>query len=140
MNAYLNLSDFSRALTICKAYKKNPRGHFSIHDQILARQYASEFMAEIWKIVKSCGVSIKEAFDLIRYNTMAVTDKVMSVLKEWVKPIAKALTPKAISQLLRAERQQSKQNDKQDLTMRIRVKRFWNRQEHRFPRQSVMSW
>lgn len=139
MNAYLNLSDFSHALNICKAYKRNPRGFYTIHDQILARQYASEFMSEIWKIVKSCGVSIKEAFDLIRYNTMAVTDKVMSVLKEWVKPIAKALTPKAIAQLLRAEKQQQKHNNIQDLTIRVRVKRYWNRQESRFHRQSVMS-
>lgn len=140
MNAYINIQDFSRALTICKAYKKNPRGKFSIHDQILARQYASEFMAEIWKIVKSCGVSIKEAFDLIRYNTMSVTAQVLTTLKEWVKPIVKALTPKAIAQLLRAEKQQQKHNNIQDLTIRVRVKRYWNRQEHRFPRQSVMSW
>ena len=140
MNAYLNLSDFSHALHICKSYKRNPKGFYSIHDYILSKQYASDFMKGIWQIVKDCKVSMKEAFDLIRYNTMAITDKVLTTLKEWVKPIAKALTPKAISQLLRAERQQSKQNDKQDLTMRIRVKRFWNRQEHRFPRQSVMSW
>lgn len=140
MNAYLNLSDFSHALHICKSYKRNPKGFYSIHDYILSKQYASDFMKAIWKIVKECKVSLKEAFDLIRYNTMSVTAKVLTTLKEWVKPIVKALTPKAIAQLLRAEKQQQKHNNIQDLTIRVRVKRYWNRQEHRFPRQSVMSW
>ena len=140
MNAYINIQDFSRALNICKAYKKNPKGFYNIHDQVLARQYASEFMAEIWKIVKSCGVSIKEAFDLIRYNTMSVTTKVLTTIENWIKPIVKTLTPKAISLLLKAERQQAKQNDLNDMTIRVRVKRYWNRQESRFHRQSVMSW
>lgn len=139
MNAYLNLSDFSHALNICKAYKKNPKGFYSIHDYILSKQYASDFMKAIWQVVKECKVSLKEAFALIRYNTMAITDKVLTTIKEWLKPIVKTLTPKAISQLLRAEKQQQKHNDTQDLTIRVRVKRYWNRQESRFHRQSVMS-
>ena len=139
MNAYLNLSDFSHALNICKAYKKNPKGFYSIHDYILSKQYASDFMKAIWKIVKECKVSLKESFDLIRYNTMAITTKVLTTIKEWIKPIVKTLTPKAISLLLKAERQQAKQNDLNDMTIRVKVKRYWNRQESRFHRQSVMS-
>lgn len=139
MNAYYNIADFSRALNICKAYKKNPKGFYSIHDKILAKQYASEFMVEIWKIVKECKVSLKDAFSLIRHNTMSVTTKVLTTIENWLKPIVKTLTPKAISLLLKAERQQAKQNDTQDLTIRVRVKRYWNRQESRFHRQSVMS-
>ena len=138
MNAYINLFDFSHALTICKAYKKNPKGFYSIHDQIIARQYVSEFMTEIWRIVNECKVSIKEAFDLIRYNTMSVTEKVLTTLEAWIKPVIKTLTPKAISQLLRAEMQQAKEKYKSDLKMQVKVKRFWNRQEHRFFRQSII--
>ena len=138
MNAYINIQDFSRALTICKAYKKNPKGFYSIHDKILAKQYASEFMVEIWKIVKECKVSLKDAFSLIRHNTMAITERVLTTIKEWVKPIVKTLTPKAISQLLRAEKQQAKQDCQDDLTIRVRVKRYWNRQESRFHRQSII--
>lgn len=137
MNAYYNINDFVHALKICKSYKRNPKGNYSIHDQILARQYASEFMSEIWRIVKECKVSLKEAFTLIRYNTLAITDKVLDILQSWIKTV-KALTPKAISQLLRAEKQQQKESDKQDLTIRVRVKRYWNRQEHRFHRQSII--
>jgi hypothetical protein len=139
MNSYYNVSDWSNALRICKSYKKNPRGIYSIHDYILAKQYCSEFMVELWKIVKECSVSLKEAFALIRYNTLAITERVLITLQSWVKPIVKALTPKAISQLLRAEKQQVKESDKQDLTIRVRVKRYWNRQEHKFHRQSIMS-
>lgn len=136
MNAYYNVPDFVHALKICKSYKRNPKGNYSIHDQILARQYASEFMSEIWNIVKKCEVSLKEAFSLIRWNTAAITTKTLETLKVWLKPI-KSLSPKAISQVLRAERQQARQNEASDLTMRVRVKRFWNRQEHRFHRQTV---
>ena len=136
MNAYYNVPDFVHALKICKSYKRNPKGNYSIHDQILARQYASEFMSEIWRIVKECKVSLKEAFSLIRWNTAAITTKTLETLKSWLKPI-KSLSPKAISQSLRAERQQARQNEAYDLTMRVRVKRFWNRQEHRFHRQTV---
>ena len=139
MNAYLNLSDWSNALRICKTYKKNPMGFYSIHDYILAKQYASEFMSEIWRIVKECKVSLKEAFALIRYNTFAITAKVLSTLQSWIKPIVKTLTPKAIRQLIRAEKQQQKENYKNDLTIRVRVKRYWSRQEHKFHRQSIMS-
>ena len=139
MNAYYNINDFVHALRICKSYKHNPKGNYSIHDQILARQYTSEFMSEIWRIVKECKITLKEAFDLIKYNTLAITDKVLSTLQSWIKPIVKALTPKAISQLLRAEKQQQKESDKQDLTIRVRVKRYWSRQEHKFHRQSIIS-
>ena len=138
MNAYYNLSDFSHALKICKSYKRNPKGNYSIHDQILARQYTSEFMSEIWRIVKECNITLKEAFDLIKYNTLAITDKVLYTLQSWVKPVVKALTPKSISQLLRAEKQQQKEDYKNDLTIRVRVKRYWNRQEHRFHRQGII--
>lgn len=138
MNAYYNIKDFVHALKICKSYKRNPKGFYSIHDFILAKQYCSEFMYNIWSIVKECQVSLKEAFALIKYNTMAVNDKVLATLRSWVKPVVKALTPKSISQLLRAEKQQQKESDKQDLTIRIRVKRYWNRQEHRFHRQSII--
>ena len=138
MNAYLNLSDFSHALHICKSYKRNPKGFYSIDDYILSKQYASDFMKGIWQIVKECKVSLKEAFDLIRYNTMAVTERVLTTIQEWVTPRVKTLTPKAVSLLLRAERQQAKQNDMNDMTMRIKVKRYWNRQEHRFARQSII--
>ena len=72
----------------------------------------------------------------IRWNTAAITTKTLETLKSWLKPI-KSLSPKAISQVLRAERQQARQNDASDLTMMVRVKRFWNRQEHRFHRQTV---
>lgn len=147
MNAYYNVSDFVHALKICKSYKRNPRGNYSTHDQILAKQYASEFMSEIWRIVKECNITLKEAFDLIRYNTLAITDKVLSTLQSWIKPIVKALTPKAINQLLRAEKQQQKEDYKNDLTIRVRVKRYWSvrvkrywsRQEHKFHRQSIMN-
>ena len=139
MNAYYNVPDFVHALKICKSYKRNPKGNYSIHDQILARQYTSEFMSEIWRIVKECKITLKEAFDLIKYNTLAITDKVLSTLRSCVKPVVKALTPKSISQLLRAEKQQQKESDKQDLTIRVRVKRYWSRQEHKFHRQSIMS-
>ena len=135
MNAYLNLTDFSNALNICKAYKRGKYG-YDFQDYVLARQYASEFMKEIWNIVKKCEVSLKEAFSLIRWNTAAITTKTLETLKSWLKPI-KSLSPKAISQVLRAERQQARQNEASDLTMRVRVKRFWNRQEHRFHRQTV---
>ena len=138
MNAYYNINEFVHALKICKSYKRNPKGNYSIHDQILARQYASEFMSEIWRIVKECKVSLKEAFDLIKYNTFAITAKVLSTLQSWIKPVVKALTPKSISQLLRAEKQQQKEDYKNDLTIRVRVKRYWNRQEHRFHRQSII--
>ena len=135
MNAYLNLTDFSNALNICKAYKRGKYG-YDFQDYVLARQYASEFMKEIWNIVKKCEVSFKEAFSLIRWNTAAITTKTLETLKVWLKPI-KSLSPKAISQVLRAERQQARQNEASDLTMMVRVKRFWNRQEHRFHRQTV---
>lgn len=138
MNAYYNINDFVHALRICKSYKRNSRGFYSIHDFVLAKQYCSEFMKEIWNIVKECKVSLKEAFTLIRYNTLAITDKVLDTLQSWIKTV-KALTPKAISQLLRADKQQQKESDKQDLTIRVRVKRYWNRQEHRFHRQSIMN-
>lgn len=138
MNAYYNINDFVHALRICKSYKRNSRGFYSIHDFVLAKQYCSEFMSNIWQIVKECKVSLKEAFDLIKYNTFAITAKVLSTLQSWIKTV-KALTPKAISQLLRADKQQQKESDKQDLTIRVRVKRYWNRQEHRFHRQSIMN-
>ena len=138
MNAYYNVPDFVHALKICKSYKRNPKGNYSIHDQILARQYASEFMSEIWNIVKKCEVSLKEAFSLIRWNTAAITTKTLETLKSWLKPI-KSLSPKAISQSLRAERQQARQNEAYDLTMRVRVKRFWDRHESRFHRQNIIT-
>ena len=138
MNAYYNVPDFVHALKICKSYKRNPKGNYSIHDQILARQYASEFMKEIWNIVKKCEVSLKEAFSLIRWNTAAITTKTLETLKSWLKPI-KSLSPKAISQSLRAERQQARQNEASDLTMRVRVKRFWDRHESRFHRQNIIT-
>lgn len=139
MNAYYNINDFVHALRICKSYKRNSRGFYSIHDFVLAKQYCSEFMSNIWQIVKECKVSLKEAFTLIRYNTLAITDKVLVTLQSWIKPIVKALTPKAISQLIRAEKQQQKEDYKNDLTIRVRVKRYWSRQEHKFHRQSIMS-
>lgn len=139
MNAYYNINDFVHALRICKSYKRNSRGFYSIHDFVLAKQYCSEFMSNIWQIVKECKVSLKEAFTLIRYNTLAITDKVLDTLQSWIKPIVKALTPKAISQLIRAEKQQQKEDYKNDLTIRVRVKRYWSRQEHKFHRQSIMS-
>lgn len=139
MNAYYNINDFVHALRICKSYKRNSRGFYSIHDFVLAKQYCSEFMSNIWQIVKECKVSLKEAFDLIKYNTFAITAKVLSTLQSWIKPIVKALTPKAISQLIRAEKQQQKEDYKNDLTIRVRVKRYWSRQEHKFHRQSIMS-
>lgn len=138
MNAYLNISDWSNALRICKYYKKNPKGFYSIHDYIWAKQYCSEFMLEIWAIVKECKVTLKQAFNLIRVNTMAVTEKVLTTLQNWLKPVIKTLTPKAISQILKAERQQAKEDFKSDLKMQVKVKRFWNRQEHRFFRQSII--
>ncbi len=138
MNAYINLKDFCHALNICKAYKKNPKGFYSIYDYTLARQYCSDFMIEIWAIIKECKVSLKDAFDLIKYNTMSVTEKVLTTLKEWLGPVIKTLTPKALSQLLKAEIQQAKENYKNDLTIRVKVKRYWNRQEHRFFRQSII--
>lgn len=100
MNAYLNISDFSNALNICKAYKRGKYG-YDFQDYVLARQYASEFMKEIWNIVKKCEVSLKEAFSLIRWNTAAITTKTLEILKSWLKPI-KSLSPKAISQSLSA--------------------------------------
>lgn len=138
MNAYLNIQDWSNALRICKFYKKNPKGFYSIHDYIWAKQYCSEFMLEIWAIVKECKVSLKEAFALIKYNTMSVTEKVLTTFEAWLKPVIKTLTPKAISQLMKAELQQAKQDYKNDLTIRVKVKRYWNRQEHRFFRQSII--
>jgi hypothetical protein len=138
MKAYLNLSDFSHALIICKSYKKNTKELYSIDDYMLAKKYCSDFMIEIWAIVKECKVSLKEAFTLIRYNTMSVTNKVLTTLEAWLKPVLKTLTPKAISQLLRAKNQQAAQDYKNDLTIKVKVKRYWNRQEHRFFRQSII--
>lgn len=138
MNAYYNINDFVHALRICKSYKRNSRGFYSIHDFVLAKQYCSEFMKEIWQIVKECKVSLKEAFSLIRWNTAAITTKTLETLKSWLKPI-KSLSPKAISQVLRAERQQARQNEASDLTMRVRVKRFWDRHESRFHRQNIIT-
>ena len=136
MQAYLNINDWSNALRICKAYNRNPKGLYDIHDYIQAKQYVSEFMREIWNIVKSCSVSLKEAFSLIRHNTASLSHA-LKVVKGILNKVAKALTPKALSQLLRAEKQQAKQNNLCELEMRVRVKRYWNRHESRFHRQTV---
>lgn len=136
MQAYLNIQDLSNALRICKSYKKNPKGYYDIHDYILAKQYISDFMKEIWNIVKSCSVSLREAFALIRGNTASMSHAIKAVEGMLVKAV-KTLTPKAISQLLRAEKQQQKQNSINEQCMRVRVKRYWNRHESRFHRQTV---